>query len=80
MVDIATEGKLAIPDDAAKGQVSGDWVQDVTAPGQYKECTGCKTTISGHNFFWVKGEKLLCADCVTRVLNVLQDFMNGPNA
>ena len=65
------EKKAEKIEDYGEGQEKGDWVQDIA--GVSKECTEQKCYIECGQPFWVQGERLLCANCITLVLNARED-------
>jgi hypothetical protein len=55
------------------GQKEGDWTQDIAAVTMFCTEEGCE--ISPNDLFWVQGDRRLCANCITMVLNAREDYI-----
>ena len=57
------------------GQKQGDWTADTVPHGTEHVCTECGDKIAPDVWFFQKGPRLLCAECVVLVLNAREDFI-----
>ena len=59
--------------DYGEGQKKNDWTQDVAAVTMFCTEEGCE--ISVNDAFYIKGDRRLCASCITLVLNAREDYI-----